>query len=64
MRTLVDQARQYVNQSSSSSEIVQELDELITKWSNLQKKVETKVAIYTDLNKLYEELRGKIDCIC
>ena len=52
VRLLVDQIRQDSNQSSQSAEI------LVSNWSNLQKKVDTKVTFYNDLFRLHEELKG------
>ena len=54
VRSLVDQARQDINQSS------QGLENLISNWSNLQKKVDAKVAFYTDLYRLHEELKSRL----
>ena len=57
VRTLVDQTRHDLTQSSST-EISHSLDTLISDWSSLQKKVDQKLAFYTDVHKLNEELRG------
>lgn len=57
VRTLVDQARQDINQSSAP-ELAHSLDTLITNWSSLQKRVDQKLAFYTDSHQLNEELRG------
>lgn len=52
VRHLVDQIRQDGSQSSQSAE------NLVSSWSNLQKKVDTKVSFYTDLFRLHEEFKG------
>ncbi len=57
VRTLVDQARHDISQSSSP-ELSHSLDTLISNWSSLQKKVDQKLAFYTDIYKLHEELKG------
>ncbi|CAF3444628.1 unnamed protein product [Rotaria sp. Silwood1] len=48
VRTLIEQ---------SSPELAQQIDTVISNWSNLQKRVDNKVVFYTDLYKLYEELK-------
>jgi hypothetical protein len=57
VRTLVDQARHDISQSSSP-ELAHSVETLISSWSTLQKKVDTKGASYTELYKLHEELKG------
>ena len=36
------------------------IDNLITDWSNLQRKIDTKTAFYTDLYRTHEELKGEL----
>ncbi|CAF1590315.1 unnamed protein product, partial [Adineta ricciae] len=56
VRTLVEQTRHDLAQSPSP-ELAQQLDTLISNWSGLQKKVDTKVTYYSDVYKLHEELK-------
>lgn len=56
VRTLVDQTRHELTQSTSP-ELTHSLESLITNWSNLQKKVDNKLAFYSDVYKLHEELK-------
>ncbi|CAF3670938.1 unnamed protein product [Adineta steineri] len=56
VRTLVEQARHDISQNSSP-ELAQSLETLISNWSTLQKKVDTKVIFYSDIYKLHEELK-------
>ncbi|CAF2858218.1 unnamed protein product [Rotaria sp. Silwood2] len=51
VRTLIEQANQ------SSPELAQQIDTIISNWSNLLKRVDNKVIFYTDLYKLHEELK-------
>jgi hypothetical protein len=44
--------------SSASPELAQSLETLVSNWSNLQKKVDTKVLFYTDIYTLHEELKS------
>ncbi|CAF3539694.1 unnamed protein product [Rotaria sordida] len=55
VRTLVDQTRHDISQSSA--ELSQQIETLVSNWTNLQKRVDSKVIFYTDLYKLYEELK-------
>ena len=55
VRNLVEQLRQDNNNQSN-----QQIDHLISIWSNLQKKIDLKVTFYSEIHRLHEELRGKI----
>jgi formyltetrahydrofolate hydrolase len=54
------QGRQDLNTSSTSStaELALSLETLVSNWSNLQKKVDTKVSFYTDIHTLHEDLKS------
>jgi hypothetical protein len=59
VRNLVLQGRQDLNvPSSASPELAQSLETLVSNWTNLQKKVDTKVIFYTDIYALHEELKS------
>ncbi|CAF5214929.1 unnamed protein product, partial [Rotaria magnacalcarata] len=59
VRNLVLQGRQDLNlPSSSAPELAQSLETLVSNWTNLQKKVDTKVLFYTDIYTLHEELKN------
>ncbi len=55
VRSLVLQGRQDLN----APELAQSLETLVSNWSNLQKKVDTKAAFYKDIYTLHEELKSK-----
>ncbi|CAF3672349.1 unnamed protein product [Rotaria sordida] len=55
VRNLVLQGRQDL---SGAPELAQSLETLVSNWSNLQKKVDTKVVFYTDIYTLHEELKN------
>ena len=58
---MVFQDRQDLNiPSAAPSELSQNLETLVSNWSNLQKKVDTKVIFYTDIHTLYEELKSNL----
>jgi hypothetical protein len=44
--------------STAVPELAQSLETLVSNWSNLQKKVDTKAAFYTDIYTLHEELKS------
>lgn len=56
------QGRQDLTNSSAAStaELAQSLETLVSNWANLQKKVDTKVAFYTDIHTLHEDLKSKV----
>ncbi|CAF3292012.1 unnamed protein product [Rotaria socialis] len=59
VRNLVLHGRQDLNlPSSSAPELAQSLETLVSNWTNLQKKVDTKVVFYTDIYTLHEELKN------
>ncbi len=59
VRNLVLQGRQDLNTPSTAApELAQSLETLVSNWSNLQKKVDTKAAFYTDIYTLHEELKS------
>lgn len=61
VRNLVLQGRQDLNvPSAAAPELAQSLETLVSNWSNLQKKVDTKVAFYADIYSLHEELKGNV----
>ncbi|CAM2708186.1 unnamed protein product [Rotaria socialis] len=55
LRTLIDRNRQ--DGTQPSLELTQYLDTLVSNWSSLQKKVDTKISLYSELYKLHEELK-------
>lgn len=56
---MVIQGRQDLNAPSVAvPELAQSLETLVSNWSNLQKKVDTKVLFYTDIYALHEDLRS------
>lgn len=55
VRTLVEQIRQESTHSSAA------VDNLITNWSNLTKKVDGRTKFLSDVYRLYEELQGSIE---
>jgi hypothetical protein len=57
VRNLVLQGRQDLN----APELAQSLENLVSNWSNLQKKVDTKAAFYKDIYTLHEELKSNND---
>lgn len=59
MQNLVIQGRQDLAAPSvAPPDLAQSLETLVSNWSNLQKKVDTKVAFYTDIYALHEELKS------
>lgn len=44
--------------SSAPPELAQSLETLVSNWSNLQKKVDTKAVFYTDIYTLHEDLKS------
>ncbi|CAF1402030.1 unnamed protein product [Adineta steineri] len=59
VRNLVLQGRQDLNNPSPSApELAQNLETLISNYTNLQKKVDTKVMFYTDIHELHEDLKN------
>ncbi|CAF4861262.1 unnamed protein product, partial [Rotaria sp. Silwood1] len=54
VRNLVLQGRQDL---TGAPELAQSLETLVSNWSNLQKKVDTKVVFYTDIYTLHEDLK-------
>lgn len=61
VRNLVLQGRQDLNTPSTSApDLAQSLETLVSNWSNLQKKVDTKVAFYTDIFTAHEELKSNL----
>ncbi|CAF4320996.1 unnamed protein product, partial [Rotaria sp. Silwood2] len=55
VRNLVLQGRQDL---SGAPELAQSLETLVSNWSNLQKKVDTKVGFYNDIYALHEDLKN------
>jgi len=58
VRNLVLQGRQDLNNPSTAvPDLAQSLETLVSNWSNLQKKVDTKATFYTDIYALHEDLK-------
>jgi len=59
VRNLVLQGRQDLNNPSTAvPDLAQSLETLVSNWSNLQKKVDTKATFYTDIYALHEDLKS------